>query len=176
MHILAVKQEDVGKVILALAGMTAEEYKAKRQAYIEQRDKEKNEREKEYGAMKERLEQKTAALEKELKEVYSPQIEGLKECNDIKAGILVRVWKSDACFVFYRYDGPGAFGRVKWSYATSKELNIPETWKEKRQEFYKDVIMKGCRLFQEYPSRRKVTPEIPKYPTEEKKVLMTINY
>jgi hypothetical protein len=167
---LAIKAEDVQQVTLSFAGMDLATWQEKRTAYLTEASREQAEREKEREQDRQRYQERETRVKAEIAAI-APQLAPYQESQDLKAGILVRVSTTEASFIFYRYVGPGSFGRVKWQTATSSKLNLQDlVWKDRTQESYNELTkrLKGTRLLQ--TNAGKTTPRVPS------KVLATINY
>lgn len=186
LHPLAIPQEQVSKLIFELTGLDEAGQKAALEAKEEQERQEKIKIEETLKRYREEGERQKAEAEKKRSELI-PQIEHLEKCNDIKRGILVKVssgvssygGRKEPEFIFYRYDGPGAFGRVKISTARSANYNLKGLdWQEAKQRTKEELQkFQDFRLAEE---RKHITPRIPKVTTatqeEPKKVLLTITY
>lgn len=186
LHPLAIPEEQVSKLIQELTGLDEAGQKAALEAKEEAERQRALETEETLKRYREEGERQKAEAEKKRSELI-PQIEHLEKCNDIKRGILVKVssgvssyaGRKEPEFIFYRYDGPGAFGRVKISTARSANYNLKGLdWKEAKQRTKEELNkFTDFRLAEE---RKHITPRIPKVPTATtegpKKVLLTINY
>ena len=125
--------------------------------------------------------EKRAKYEKAIAEVYAPQLAKFPLCDDVKRGILVRLNNSVPGFVFYRFDGNGAFGRIKVSKALSDTLTAELTWKPLKQttaeEVRKSFAKNQTRLMTEASKPEPVNKPTPTpTATGQRKVLMTIAY
>jgi len=179
LHPLAIPQAEVSKLILALSRCSQEEHDQKRAQYITEQAEQERARKADYEAMKQRAAQNEAARKAEIENVFRPQVAHLKECRDLNAGILVGISNSSATpqinFVFYRKDGNGSFGRIKYSKAVSRSLNVEGLqWKEQKQSAPGEVLRKNNTyyLLESAPAARR--PQAPA--SQQGKVLMTINY
>lgn len=186
LHPLAIPEEQVSKLIQELTGLDEAGQKAALEAKEEAERQRALETEETLKRYREESERQKAEAEKKRSELI-PQIEHLEKCNDIKRGILVKVSSGvsryaghkDPEFVYYRYDGPGAFGRVKISTARSANYNLKGLdWQEAKQRTKEELQkFQDFRLAEE---RKHITPRIPKVTTatqeEPKKVLLTITY
>ena len=171
-HPLAVPADEVRATILALTGNTEEEQQAREAEKATKDAQDEAERKEASKRYDEERKAQEAAREAKRAEL-TPQIAHLTECNDVKRGILVKVSKPDAYrtdsrpeFIFIRYDGPGAFGRVKVSSARSEQFDLEGLqWKESRQRSAEDLkALTGFRLAEE---RKHVTPRLPKMITHQ---------
>jgi len=180
LHPLAIPATEVSKLILKLSRLTKEEHEAQRDAYIKQQAQEEQQRKADYQALKERQAAAEAARAQEIVNVFKPQVAHLKECTDLNRGILVGISASVATpqinFVFYRKDGNGSFGRIKYSKALSRTLEIDTLeWKEQKQQAAADILRSSNTYYLVEPAR-KAAPAPRQTAATTGKVLMTINY
>lgn len=152
LHPLAIKTEDVDKVISILSMCTPTQYVERRANYLQEQIKEESARQArsaQYTAeAKAAREQQKAMLD-----ALKPQIAHLPESNDVKVGILVKaasnVGESTAWFTFVRLDGNGSFGRVKISTARSDRPSLDGLeWKERKQMTREELRLHGYRVIQ----------------------------
>lgn len=181
LHPLAIPAAEVSKLILKLSRLSKEEHEAQRAAYIQQQAQEEQQRKADYEALKQRQAAAEAAKAQEIINVFKPQVAHLKECADLNRGILVGIAASTATpqinFVFYRKDGNGSFGRIKYSKALSRSLSVEGLqWKEQKQSAPGEVLRKNNTyyLLESAPTPAAKKPQAPV--SQPGKVLMTINY
>lgn len=182
LHPLAIPETEVSKLILKLSGQPSwEAYEQTRAAYKAQQEEDRRQREQEYEATRQRIAAEQAKAKQELETRYRPQVAHLKECRDLSKGILVGIATSSTTpqiqFVFYRKDGNGSFGRVKYSKALSPVLNAKELqWKEMKQAPEAEILRpkNTYYLLEETSAPQPRKPAAA--PTGAGKVLMTINY
>ena len=174
---LAVPVNQVKPLTLKLSNLDPEKYAEVRANYLREEEEENQRREIAWAEMQAQARAKKAAWQKETAEKYAPQIASLTPCEDITKGMLVSLDTfPDAGFVFYRYDGAGAFGRMKWSRAIGKELKEPTDWKEMKQATRQEMrLVKNTRLFVPAAKGPIHTPNLKKLTTPATgKVLATI--
>ena len=179
---LAIHTDDVERVTLFFAGMSYQEVQQK----IAEHDAQEIERRRELNDQlrkeQEQNREKRAKYEKAIAEVYAPQLAKFPLCDDVKRGILVRLNNSVPGFVFYRFDGNGAFGRIKVSKALADTLTAELTWKPLKQtteDEVRKVFCKNQTRLMNAASKPEPVKEPSKpapAPTGERKVLMTIAY
>lgn len=181
LHPLAIPATEVSKLILKLSRLTKEEHEAQRAAYIQQQAQDEQQRKVDYEALKQRQAAAEAAKAQEIANVFKPQVAHLKECTDLNRGILVGIAASTATpqinFVFYRKDGNGSFGRIKYSKALSRSLSVKGLqWKEQKQSAPGEVLRKNNTyyLLESTPTPAAKRTQAPV--SQPGKVLMTINY
>lgn len=175
---LAIPQEEVSNLILTLSQCTEQEHNERREKFIAEKVAEEKERKQQYEELKQRQATKEAAAKEQIEKVYKPQIAGLKESRDLNAGILIGITNGASPqinFVFYRKDGNGSFGRVKYSKALSPTLSGELHWKEQKQAMPADILRKSNTyyLLQSNKPEPRRTPIIQYTPN---KILATINY
>jgi hypothetical protein len=165
----AIPAGEVNNVILGLTGYTQEQYNAKVTEVQQAREQETKRREAEDAIRQaERQAQREQTLNT-YREQFKAIIDSLPICNDINAGILVKpiIDSTSIKFVYYRIDGKGTFGRVKWSKAYMPTLETDVTkieFKEQSQQKLSDFKLNDFRLLQASKQPEPIKPQ----PTREK--------
>jgi len=177
LHPLAIPDSQVGLLILTLCQMQPLEYGQAVIARDEQIRAEEEARKVDYQQYIQRQAEAKEEKQRQVDKIFKPQLVGLQECRDLNAGVLVGITGDSAInFVFYRKDGAGAFGRVKYSKALSMELRGEKQWKEMKQEFEKDILRNVNTYYLLESRETKRQTIFTEHQAHERKVLATINY
>ena len=111
------------------------------------------ERKREYEEYMRKAKEKEDKIRQEVSKMQET-LSHLKDFTGVRDGIAVQARYINSAtgnyfgYVFYRYDGPGSFGRVKFSKAYGHKLE-PETWKEKKQVTAEEYLKltKGFKVY-----------------------------
>jgi len=149
---LALPENMVLPLTLELTGLDSEQLQTKIALYRAEVERKEIERKKERLEYEQKEKAKKEQIIARANDVR-PVIAHLSECNDITAGILVKVFyevQSDKIrFAYYQKTGNGAFGRVKWSKAFSDVYTDQIEglkWIEQKQKMINEFNLKEFRL------------------------------
>jgi hypothetical protein len=155
-HPLAIPENEVQNFSLALCGLSLEDWLNRKVIFNTEQQKDKDRRDLERKEYERAQSEKRERLQKELAEIFQPQISHLKDSDNIEAGTLVKIMQSidgKHVFQYYRLAGKvGAFGRVVYEYAQSIAFVSPsglEFKPGKKQMSVKELRqlkLRGCKL------------------------------
>lgn len=175
LDVQAIPEVEVQPVIATLSRLTPEEYAAKREAYKIQVAAEEAKREEDKKTYEAERLLKAEAMKKKYEEVIKPLLDNLTECRDLSKGILVagsisRIMQT-VNLVFYRLDGRGSFGRIKYSVAYGESLDTTSLeWKERKQAPLNEILNPKTKYYLAQPFQTESKPTLEKKTVDKRTV------